>query len=151
MSAGRTYDIFNKNGWGRSLHFLNAWIFVATGLVFLLCGLFTRHVQRDLLGSAPRPKYGSLQKMTYCVVLFFLSPLVILTGLTMSPAITASNPWLLTLFFGAQSARTIHFFCAVLLVLFLFVHVAMVITTGFLRNMRAMTFNRPLTRKSKLP
>jgi len=150
ISAGRTYDIFNQNGWGRSLHFLNAWIFVAAGLVFLLCGIYTRHVQRDLLGAASGSKYGLLQKMTYCVVLFFLSPLVILTGLTMSPSVTASHPWLLALFFGAQSARTLHFFCAVLLVLFLFVHVAMVIRTGFRRNMRAMTFTFN-SRKSSLP
>ena len=150
ISAGRTYDIFNHNGWGRSLHFLNAWIFVATGLVFLLCGIYTRHVQRDLLGGAPGPKYGLLQKMTYCVVLFFLSPLIVLTGLAMSPAVTASHPWLLSVFFGAQSARTIHFFCAVLLVLFLIVHVAMVIRTGFIKNIRAMTFTFN-SRKSSEP
>jgi thiosulfate reductase cytochrome b subunit len=159
---GRTYDIFNQNGWGRSLHFLNAWILVATGLIYLFIALYTQHVRRnllpgrremsfrgvarDLLDHVRRrvdfvkgPRYGVLQKLSYCAVLFFLVPVTVLTGLTMSPAVTASNPWLLTLFFGAQSARTLHFFCAVLLILFLLVHVAMIVRSGFRKHLRAMT------------
>ncbi|HVU96040.1 MAG TPA: cytochrome b/b6 domain-containing protein [Puia sp.] len=162
VSAGRTYDIFNQNGWGRSLHFLNAWVFVVTGLIYLLTALYTQHVRRNLLPgrremsfrSVARdfadhvrrrvvfvkgPQYGVLQKLSYCVVLFFLIPVTVLTGLTMSPAVTASNPWLLTLFFGAQSARTLHFFCAVLLILFFVVHVIMIVRSGFRRHLRAMT------------
>ncbi|HEY8971625.1 MAG TPA: cytochrome b/b6 domain-containing protein [Puia sp.] len=150
VSAGRTYDIFNENGWGRSLHFLNAWVLVAVGLIYLLSGFYTRRLQRNLLPARKEmsfntlardmadhfrqgmamvrgPGYGPLQKLSYCVVLFFLVPTIVLTGLTMSPAVAASHPWLLTIFFGAQSARTIHFFCAVLLLLFLIVHVVMVI------------------------
>src|SRR5690242_19784834 len=46
---GRTYDIFNQNGWGRSLHFLNAWILVATGVVYLMLAFYNRHVQRNLV------------------------------------------------------------------------------------------------------
>ena len=76
------------------------------------------------------------------IVLFFLTPVIILTGLTMSPAIAAACPFLLTIFFGAQSARTIHFFAAGLLVLFLVVHVVMIIRTGFKQHMRAMTLGK---------
>jgi thiosulfate reductase cytochrome b subunit len=64
--------------------------------------------------------------------------LIVLTGLTMAPAVTAAYPFLLDLFGGSQSARTIHFFAFVALVLFLVVHVAMVVLTGFKRQMRAM-------------
>ncbi|MES1226504.1 MAG: cytochrome b/b6 domain-containing protein, partial [Bacteroidota bacterium] len=87
-------------------------------------------------------QYGLLQKVSYIIVLFFLLPVIILTGLTMSPAIAAACPFLLKIFFGAQSARTIHFFAAVLLVLFLIVHVVMIIRTGFKQQMRAMTFEK---------
>jgi thiosulfate reductase cytochrome b subunit len=85
------------------------------------------------------PQYGLLQKCTYLAVIFFLLPLIVLTGLTMSPAITAAYPFLLKMFFGAQSARTIHFFASVTLVLFLVVHVMMVIKSGFKSQIRAMT------------
>lgn len=162
VSAGRTYDIFNHNGWGRSLHFLNAWIMVAIGLIYLAAAFYTRHVSRHLLPGRKEmsfrgmvrdaadhfrrrvvfvkgPQYGLLQKLSYCMVLFFLVPTIVLTGLTMSPAVTASCPWLLGLFFGAQSARTIHFFCAVLLILFLIVHIVMIVRSGFKKHIRAMT------------
>jgi len=66
-------------------------------------------------------------------------PLMLLTGLTMSPAVTAAWPWLLDLFGGSQSARTIHFFTFALLLLFLIAHVAMVAATGFARQLKAMT------------
>lgn len=166
VSASRTYDIFNKNGWGRSLHFLSAWFLILTGVVYLLAGIFTGHFRRHLwpkanefsrtefwrdfvkhfrrqIPSANRsPQYGLLQKSTYLVVVFFLLPLIALTGLTMSPAITAAYPFLIKIFFGAQSARTIHFFASVALVLFLLVHVVMVIRTGFKQQMSAMTFGK---------
>jgi thiosulfate reductase cytochrome b subunit len=89
---------------------------------------------------AKGPQYGLLQKCTYIIVIFFLLPLIVLTGLTMSPAVAASNPFLLKMFFGVQSARTIHFFAAMLLLMFLIVHVAMVIRSGFKQHIRAMTF-----------
>jgi thiosulfate reductase cytochrome b subunit len=173
VTAGRTYDIFNENGWGRSLHFLNAWILILTGLAYLLTALYTRHLQRNLLPGrtemsirnltvdiknhahfgttfATGPNYGLLQKLTYCLVLFLLVPTNVLTGLTMSPTVSASCPWLLTIFFGAQSARTIHFFSAVLLVLFLIVHIIMVIRSGFKEQMRAMTIESKLTPEKTL-
>jgi thiosulfate reductase cytochrome b subunit len=81
-----------------------------------------------------------MQKLSYSAVIFLLLPTVALTGLTMSPAVVASCPWLLTIFFGAQSARTIHFFSAFLLVLFLFVHIVMVVRSGFRKQLRAMSY-----------
>jgi len=65
-----------------------------------------------------------------------------MTGMTMSPAITAAYPFLLKMFFGAQSARTIHFFASFALVLFLIVHVVMVIRTGFKQQIRSMTIGK---------
>lgn len=162
ISANRTYPIFNQNSWGRSLHFLAAWFLVIAGLIYALAGIFSGHLSRDLLPSArelaPRaiwndlkghlrlqfgsagggPPYGILQRCAYASVAFIALPLMFVTGLTMSPAITAAYPILLDLFGGYQSARTIHFFCFAALLLFLIVHVAMVVLTGFRRQMRAM-------------
>ena len=166
VSASRTYDIFNKNSWGRSLHFLAAWVLVLTGVLYLLAGFFSGHFRRHLVPRAAElnlrvfwedfkehtrlrirtatggPDYGLLQKGSYVVVVFLLLPLIVVTGLTMSPAITASYPFLLSLFGGVQSARTIHFFASLALVLFLLVHVGMVILSGFKSQMRAMTFGK---------
>ena len=75
-------------------------------------------------------------------VVFLALPLAVVTGLAMSPAITAAYPFLSGMFGGFQSARTIHFFASVVLVLFLLVHVVMVIKSGFKRQMRAMTFGK---------
>jgi thiosulfate reductase cytochrome b subunit len=83
-----------------------------------------------------------MQKCAYLVVVIFALPLAVVTGLAMSPAITAAYPFLSGMFGGHQSARTIHFFASIYLVLFLFVHVAMVIKSGFKRQMRAMTFGK---------
>lgn len=163
VTAARTYDIFNKNGWGRSSHFLAAWFLVITGVIYLITGFFSGHFRNNL---APRRgefrlkllwrdftahfrkqthntgKYGLLQKVTYLFVIFFLFPVVILTGFTMSPAITASYPFLLKMFFGHQSTRTIHFFAAALLLLFLLVHVVMIARSGFKRNIWAISFGK---------
>jgi thiosulfate reductase cytochrome b subunit len=162
VSEARTYDIFNENGWARSLHFLAAWWLVVTALIYLAAGLIGGHLRRHLIPRArelsprllwrdvvthmrlpmPRtpggPPYGLLQKLVYFGVVFLALPLMVVTGLTMSPAVTAAYPMLLDIFGGSQSARTIHFFAFAALVLFLAVHVAMVILTGFRRQMRAM-------------
>jgi thiosulfate reductase cytochrome b subunit len=166
VSASRTYDIFNQNGWGRSLHFLSAWFLVVTGVLYILAGIVTGHFRHHLWPRAkeftlrlfgqdlvnhlrmqiPRatngPHYGLLQKFTYLIVIFYLLPLIALTGLTMSPAITAAYPFLLDMFFGGQSARTIHFFASVMLELFLLVHLVMVIKSGFTQQIRAMTIGK---------
>jgi len=162
VSAARTYDIFNENGWARSLHFLAAWFLVVIALIYLSAGLAGGHLRRNLIPRArdlkprllwrdvvthlhlpmPRasggPPYGLLQKLAYFGVVFVMLPLIVVTGLTMSPAVTAAYPALLDLFGGSQSARTIHFFAFVALVLFLIAHVAMVAMTGFKRQMHAM-------------
>jgi len=162
VSQARTYDIFNENGWARSLHFLAAWFLVVTALIYLLAGLIGGHLSRNLIPRArelsPRllwkdivthahlpmpqarggPPYGPLQKLTYFGVVLLTLPLIVVTGLAMSPAVTAAYPILLDLFGGSQSARTIHFFAFAALVLFLIVHIVMVVLTGFKRQMRAM-------------
>ena len=162
ISASRTYDIFNQNGWGRSLHFLAAWCLVLPGTIYLLAGIggghFRAHLWPNARDLAPRhilqdvldhmrlrirpalggPQYGVLQKCAYSLVVFVAAPLMVLTGLAMSPAVTAAFPVLLRLFGGYQSARTIHFFAFVALLAFVCVHVAMVVKSGFRRQMRAM-------------
>jgi thiosulfate reductase cytochrome b subunit len=90
----------------------------------------------------PQGRPGSLRavaKSTYLIVVFVLVPLVALTGLALSPAVTAAYPLLRTMFGGHQSARTIHFLDSVVLLLFLIVHMIMVVRSGFGRQIRAMT------------
>jgi thiosulfate reductase cytochrome b subunit len=164
VSASRTYDIFNENGWGRSLHFLSAWIMVGTGLIYLLMGFITGHIKKRLIPDRGQfslrllwqelkdhmrmqipnstGKYNLLQKYAYMSVAFILLPLMVITGFTMSPAIVAAFPFLLDLFGGAQSARTIHFFSSVALELFLIIHVVMVIRSGFKQQIRAMIIGK---------
>jgi thiosulfate reductase cytochrome b subunit len=125
------------SGWGRYLHFESAWLCVLNGLVYAASGIASRHFQKDL----PR-SYNPLQRLTYLAVVFVLFPLMIWTGLAMSPAITSVFPVLVTSLGGHQSARTIHFFCAVALVLFLFIHIAMVWRAGFVEHVRAMLTGR---------
>ena len=147
VSASRTIDIFNQNSWGRSLHFLAAWFLVLPGLLYLLLGVLSGHFRshlwprirelaprllwRDFRTSAssrsPGPVYGLLQKLAYSFVVFVAAPLLVATGLTMAPAVTAAVPGLLDVFGGQQSARTIHFFTTVAIVLFFVVHIVMVI------------------------
>jgi thiosulfate reductase cytochrome b subunit len=163
VSASRTYDAFNQNGWARSLHFLVAWSLVLVGMFYLLAGMLSGHLRshiwpglrllsppllwRDFVDhfkqstqAAPGARhYGLLQKTAYSAVVFVLVPLQVLTGLTMSPRVSAAVPLLLQVFGGFQSARTIHFAVFVLLLLFVIVHVIMVIKSGLRRQLRAMT------------
>jgi thiosulfate reductase cytochrome b subunit len=136
----------NQTGWGRNLHFLAAWIAVLNGLIYVAWGVLSRHFQHKLLPTRAQvggrallqPGYNSLQRLAYLGVVFGLFPLVILSGLTLSPAVTAAYPGLFAFFGGRQSARTIHFFVADLLLLFLIIHVAMTIVSGFVKNVRSM-------------
>jgi thiosulfate reductase cytochrome b subunit len=163
VSANRTYDIFNQNGWARSLHFLAAWWLVVPGAAYMLTGVFGRHfrahiwpARQDLAphriwrevadhlhlrvpAASGGPQYGVLQKTAYSLVLFGAAPLIVVTGLTMSPAVTAAVPALLRVFGGYQSARTIHFFTFGALLLFVLVHIVMVVKSGFRRQIRAIT------------
>lgn len=145
---------------GRQWHFFFAWIFVINGLVFAAYAFVSRHVTRDLvptgqdlksIGRAVKdhlvlrhPKgeeakrYNVLQKLAYLSVLFGLAPLIVLTGLTMSPTIDTAFPWLLTIFGGRQAARTIHFIACFSFVGFIVVHVTQVILAGFFNNIRSM-------------
>jgi thiosulfate reductase cytochrome b subunit len=83
-----------------------------------------------------------LQKLSYLVVIFVLLPVMVLAGLTMSPALDAAFPWLAPLFGGRQSARTVHFILANLIVLFFLIHVVMVLLSGVWNNIRSMVTGR---------
>jgi thiosulfate reductase cytochrome b subunit len=121
--------VFGLSGWGRYLHFLSAWVTVFAGVPYVVSLVFTRHFSKI---------YNPLQRSSYLAVVFILFPLMVWTGFAMSPAITSALPFVVTILGGQQSARTIHFVVANLLVLFLLVHVAMVLLTGFAANMRGM-------------
>jgi thiosulfate reductase cytochrome b subunit len=166
VPTGYGYVLPDQNGWSRYLHFLSAWLAVSTGLVYVAAGFASGHFRRDLLPhgedvsgralwrtiashlrferltAAGAWSYNLLQRLSYLLVIFALFPLVIWTGLAMSPAFTASFPASVTLLGGRQCARTIHFFVALSLLLFLLVHVGMVWFAGFRSRMRAMISGR---------
>jgi len=164
--TGYGYVLPDQNGWSRNLHFEAAWVAVLTGLLYVAFGFLKGHFRRNLL---PAPSdlsttrlaidiarhlrfgrssdeeawsYNVPQRLTYLLVIFVLFPLVIWTGLAMSPAIEGIFPALVTVLGGRQSARTIHFFVSICLVLFLLVHVFMVYLAGFRNRMAAMTIGR---------
>jgi thiosulfate reductase cytochrome b subunit len=91
--------------------------------------------------------YNVLQRLTYAGVVFILAPLMVWTGLAMSPAISSVFPGAMSIFGGQQSARTIHFLATVILVFFLVIHIAMVYFAGFRSRMRAMITGRASERK----
>jgi thiosulfate reductase cytochrome b subunit len=144
----------------RQWHFAFAWLLVINGIAFFLYGFLSRHFTRDLTPTArdirhlpgeiadharlkfPHGEkarhYNGLQKLTYCFVLFVLAPLIVLTGLTMSPTMDAAFPILPAIFGGRQSARTIHFICAFSFLGFFIVHVVMVVLSGSWNNLRSM-------------
>ncbi|MGH6989659.1 MAG: cytochrome b/b6 domain-containing protein [Stellaceae bacterium] len=146
---------------GRTWHFFFAWIFVINGAIYLAATIFGRHLRRDLVPSGAElrhigrsiwdhlrlrfPKerrYNVLQKLSYLFVIFVLAPVIVATGLTMSPRIDAGYPFLLTLFGGRQSARTIHFICAFSFLGFAAIHIAMVLVSGVWNNLRSMVTGR---------
>jgi len=155
--AWATLPGYKDLGAGRRWHFFFAWIFVVTLAVYLAFNIISGRARRDLLPTgrdlrgiglsildhlrfrfAHGRDYNVLQKLAYAGVVFVLLPLMILTGLCMSPTFNAIAPWLTDLFGGRQSARTIHFLCAFALVLFFIVHIAMVLLAGPLNEMRAI-------------
>ena len=151
---------------GRRWHIFFAWVFAINGALYLLGGLVTRHFRRDLLPTKaelapahllhevvdhaklhfpkgePARHYNVLQKLTYLGVAFVLLPLMVLTGLTMSPGLDSAFHVLLDVFGGRPSARSIHFICASLLVAFVVVHLAMVLVSGVWNNLRSMVTGR---------
>jgi thiosulfate reductase cytochrome b subunit len=166
VPTGYGYVLPDQNGWSRYLHFQSAWVAVFTGLLYVIFGLVTGHFRKSLLprtadlswrtlsravvdhlrfkrpGKSEAWSYNVLQRLTYLFVIFVLFPLVIWTGLAMSPAFVSAVPAAVTVFGGQQSARTIHFFVSVFLLLFLLVHVAMIGLAGFKSRMRAMITGR---------
>lgn len=162
VQTGYRYVLPDQNGWSRSLHFQAAWLVVFAGLAYGLHGLRSGHFRRNLLPaasdlkpaviaaevsrhlrwsdlrSADASNYNLLQRIAYAKVVFFLFPLMIWTGLAMSPTVVGAWPVLADSLGGHQSARTIHFFATLGLVLFLLVHVAMIAVSGFRSRMKAM-------------
>jgi thiosulfate reductase cytochrome b subunit len=175
VPTGYGYVLPDQNGWSRYLHFQAAWLLVLSGIVYLGYLVFTGHLRRNLfptyeqrslqayttrLGQYLRSiksaqdelhTYNVLQRTSYLGVIFILFPLVIWTGLAMSPAVTTAFPLVSSLLGGRQSARTIHLFVTVALVLFLIVHVVMVALSGFRARMRAMITGKAELITKELP
>jgi thiosulfate reductase cytochrome b subunit len=148
----------------RSWHFFFAWVLVVNGALYVLYSIASRHLARDLApsgndwrtigrsiadhlrlrhptGEAAR-RYNVLQKLAYLAVIFVLVPLTILMGLAMSPWMNSVLPGWVDLFGGRQSARTIHFVAAWLLVAFVAIHLFQVVVTGLWNNLRSMVTGR---------
>ena len=148
----------------RRWHLFFAWIFVINGLCYIAYSIAARHLARDLApsradwrsigqsvidhlrfkhptGEAAK-RYNVLQKLAYLIVALVLLPLMLATGLAMSPGMDAGYPFLLEIFGGRQSARTIHFIAASGIVLFVLVHIVMVLISGVWNNLRSMITGR---------
>lgn len=142
---------------GRVVHFFFAWVLAGTLAIWLINAIFSGHLWRDIV-MKPRDlrelpgdvwrhlrlkfehgrRYTPLQKLAYFAVFAVAFPVIILTGLAMSPGMNAAWPWLVDVFGGRQTARTIHFIAMVAFVLFFFVHVAMVLLAGPINELRSM-------------
>ena len=167
VPTGYGYVLPDQNGWSRYLHFQAAWVLVLTGALYVVWGVSSGHFRKHLLPDASdrsmrafssalrrhlrfaRPvgeeawSYNLVQRLTYILVIFVLFPLVIWTGLAMSPAFVSAVPSTVTILGGRQSARTLHFLVSVSLVAFLLVHVGMVWFAGFGTRVRAMITGAP--------
>jgi len=166
VPTGYGYVMPDQNGWSRYLHFQAAWVVVLTGLLYVVSSFFTGHLRKNLLphkadlswpafpraiarhvrfqrpSAAEAWSYNLPQRLAYLFVIFVLFPLVIWTGLAMSPAFVSAVPATVNLLGGQQSARTLHFFVSLALLLFVLVHVVMVFLAGFRSRMRAMITGR---------
>jgi len=163
---GFSYTLPDQNGWSRYLHFEAAWLAVITGVSYAIYGFSKGHFRRNVAPApadlAPRTfahelarharfwrageheasSYNVLQRLAYSVVIFGLFPLIIWTGLDMSPAFTSVFPGAVTVLGGRQAARTLHFAVTILLVLFLAIHLVMVYFAGFRERVGAMITGR---------
>jgi Ni/Fe-hydrogenase b-type cytochrome subunit len=144
---------------GRRWHFFFGWLFALNGLLYFVYNILNGHLRKFLFTprdaarvpamllyylrlrpeSPQEGEYNPLQKMAYTGVFVVLTPLVLLSGMAMSPQLDVAFNWLPTMFGGRQAARSIHFILAFGFVAFTFGHVFMVLTTGVLNNMRSMT------------
>jgi thiosulfate reductase cytochrome b subunit len=164
--AWATVPSFRDLADSRHWHFFFAWLFVINGLTYWLVGLARGHIVKDLAPTKAdlKPKnvwheivthaklqfpkgeearhYNVLQKGAYLAVIAVLLPLMVLTGLCMSPGFDAFAPWLVDFFGGRQSARTIHFITAFSLVGFVALHLFMVVASGTWNNIRSMITGR---------
>jgi len=168
VPTGYGYVLPDQNGWSRYLHFEAAWALVFTGVVYAFFGTVSGHFRKNLSPQATprhfagtladhlrlkRPpdaeawSYNPVQRLAYLAVIFVLFPLLIWTGLAMSPAFTGAIPATVTVFGGRQSARTLHFLLSVSVVLFLIVHVALVWRAGFRNRVTAMITGRVRARR----
>jgi thiosulfate reductase cytochrome b subunit len=160
VPTGYGYVLPDQNGWSRYLHFQAAWVAVATGLLYVIWGLFAGHFRRNLVPTRsnvneigvsifqhlrfarPSPEdawsYNVLQRISYLVVIFILFPLMIWTGLAMSYGFVSAFPLSVRLLGGHQTARSLHFLVTILLVLFLLIHIVMIFVAGFRARVRAM-------------
>jgi thiosulfate reductase cytochrome b subunit len=169
VPTGYGYVLPDQNGWSRYLHFQSAWVVILTGLLYAISILFSGHLRKNLLprktdlsfgsflssiadhlrfkrpSAAEAWSYNLLQRLAYLFVIFILFPLVIWTGLAMSPTFVSAFPLAVTSLGGQQSARTLHFFVSVALLLFLLVHIVMIFLAGFVSRMRAMITGRAAT------
>ncbi|MEO0062085.1 MAG: hypothetical protein RLZZ08_645 [Pseudomonadota bacterium] len=152
-------DYYSLAG-ARDWHVVFTWIFAVSLLLFMIGSLASGHFRRDLatrwrewhpasIGAdianhlkfqfhSAGSKYNFLQKASYGLVIFVALPLMIVTGMGMSPGMDAAAPWLGELFGGRQSARSVHFLCAFALSVFFFVHVLLVLLSGPVGQMRDM-------------
>ena len=166
VPTGYGFVMPDANGWSRYLHFQTAWALVLTGLIYVVAGMGSGHFRKNLIpephdrtwraywrriaqylrGAPPDAaedhSYNVLQRTAYTVVIFVLFPLVLWTGLALSPAFDSAVPAAVNLLGGRQSARTLHFFVSGALLLFLIVHITMVALSGFKSRMRAMISGR---------
>lgn len=148
----------------RRWHFFFAWAWVINGVSFLLWSIASRHLSRDLAmqrrdwREIPKSiidhlrfrhpvgddaaRYNPLQKLTYLFVIFGLPPLIVITGLSMSPQMAGVLGWWMDFVGGRQSARTLHFVAMALFVLFAVVHVIMIFYAGPINEMRSMITGR---------
>lgn len=172
VPTGYGFVLPDQNGWSRALHFQGAWVLVLTGALYVIWGLTSGHFRTHLLPAASdrslqawsrafaqhlrfartaigdAHSYNLVQRLAYVTVIFVLFPLVIWTGLAMSPAFVSAVPSTVTMLGGRQSARTLHFLVSLALVAFLLVHIAMVWLAGFGPRVKAMIMGAPAPTRS---
>lgn len=174
VPTGYGYVLPDQNGWSRYLHFQAAWAAVLTGLLYVGSITLNGHLRRNLsprraelswrsfssaIANHVRFKspaedeawsYNLLQRLTYLLVILVLFPVMIWTGLAMSPAFASVFPGAVSVLGGQQSARTIHFFVTLFLMLFLLVHIVMICLAGFRSRMGAMITGRAAIEKERV-